>query len=56
MEARRRPRSVEDYRTGGEAPGRWTASSERLLGLTGKVDADGLHVVLDDRDSGTGHG
>ncbi|MGD9795946.1 MAG: MobF family relaxase [Acidimicrobiia bacterium] len=45
---------VEDYYTGGEAPGRWTASSDRLLGLVGEVDADDLHTVLEGRDPNTG--
>lgn len=45
---------VEDYYTGGEAPGRWTASSSKLLGLAGLVDADDLHTVLEGRDPQSG--
>ena len=41
---------VEDYYVGGEAPGRWIASSGTLLGLTGEVAADDLHAVLSGRD------
>ena len=38
---------VEDYYgEAGEAPGYWLASSERLLGLDGTVDADALRSVL----------
>ena len=31
---------VEDYYVGGEAPGRWIASSDATLGLAGKVSAE----------------
>ena len=41
---------VEDYYVGGEAPGRWIASSGTLLGLAGEVSADDLHAVLSGRD------
>jgi conjugative relaxase-like TrwC/TraI family protein len=47
-------KGVEDYYTGGEAPGRWTASSNRLLGLTGRVAGDDLHAVLEGRDPNSG--
>jgi TrwC relaxase len=43
-------RGVEDYYVGGEAPGRWIASSDTLLGLTGEVSADDLRAVLSGRD------
>ena len=45
---------VEDYYVGGEAPGRWIASSDRLLGLDGIVRPDALHRVLSGRDPSTG--
>ena len=45
---------VEDYYVGGEAPGRWIASSDRLLGLNGIVRPDALHRVLSGRDPSTG--
>jgi conjugative relaxase-like TrwC/TraI family protein len=45
---------VEDYYVGGEAPGRWIASSDRLLGLSGRVASDDLHLVLAGRDPSTG--
>jgi conjugative relaxase-like TrwC/TraI family protein len=38
---------IEDYYTGaGEAPGRWTGSAARELGLQGEVDGDGLQAAL----------
>ncbi len=40
---------VEDYYVGGEAPGRWMASSDTMIGLAGKVSADDLHAVLSGR-------
>jgi conjugative relaxase-like TrwC/TraI family protein len=46
-------RGVEDYYLGGEAPGRWVASSDRLLGLSGTVEAYDLHLVLAGRDPTT---
>jgi hypothetical protein len=33
---------VEDYYVGGEAPGRWIASSATTIGLAGEVAADDL--------------
>lgn len=45
---------VEDYYVGGEAPGRWTASSDRLLGLSGEVDGGDLRAVLEGRDPVSG--
>lgn len=41
---------VEDYYVGGEAPGRWIASSTTMIGLAGEVAADDLHAVLSGRD------
>src|SRR5262245_46957014 len=45
---------IEDYYTGGEAPGRWIASGGKALGLVGEVEADDLHAVLSGRDPSTG--
>ncbi len=45
---------VEDYYVGGEAPGRWIASSGTLLGLDGEVSADQLRAVLSGRDPSSG--
>ena len=46
---------VEDYYTGaGEAPGQWIGTSADRLGLSGEVDADQLHRVLDFKDPTTG--
>ena len=47
-------KGVEDYYVGGEAPGRWIASSNHLLGLDGIVDPDALHHVLAGDDPSTG--
>jgi conjugative relaxase-like TrwC/TraI family protein len=47
-------RGMEDYYVGGEAPGRWIAASDRLLGLNGTVRPDALHLVLSGRDPSTG--
>src|SRR4051812_1050932 len=39
---------TEEYYLGaGEAPGRWVASSQSSLGLTGEVVASDLHAVLE---------
>ena len=39
--------SVDDYYTGsGEAPGRWCGRNAELLGLDGRVDAEGLRLLL----------
>jgi conjugative relaxase-like TrwC/TraI family protein len=46
-------RGVEDYYLGGEAPGRWIASSGRMLGLSGRVESYDLHLVLAGRDPST---
>ena len=46
---------VEDYYTGaGEAPGQWIGTSADRLGLSGQVDAEQLHRVLDFKDPTTG--
>jgi conjugative relaxase-like TrwC/TraI family protein len=45
---------VEDYYVGGEAPGRWIASSDTMLGLAGDVSADDLRAVLSGRDPSSG--
>ena len=45
---------VEDYYVGGEAPGRWIASSGTALGLAGEVAPDDLHAVLSGRDPSSG--
>ncbi len=46
---------VEDYYAGrGEAPGRWTGSGAKLLGLEGELDADQLTALMDGRDPATG--
>jgi len=47
-------KGVEDYYVGGEAPGRWIASSNMLLGLDGIVEPDALHHVLAGHDPATG--
>jgi len=47
-------KGVEDYYVGGEAPGRWIASSNQLLGLDGIVEPDALHHVLAGHDPSTG--
>ena len=45
---------VEDYYVGGEAPGRWIASSGATLGLAGEVSPDDLRAVLSGRDPSSG--
>ncbi len=45
---------VEDYYVGGEAPGRWIASSQTTIGLAGEVAGDDLHAVLSGRDPSSG--
>jgi conjugative relaxase-like TrwC/TraI family protein len=46
---------AEEYYTGAkEAPGEWVGQSAARLGLTGEVDADTLHWVLESRDPRTG--
>jgi conjugative relaxase-like TrwC/TraI family protein len=45
---------VEDYYVGGEAPGRWVASSRTTIGLAGDVAADDLDAVLSGRDPSLG--
>ena len=45
---------VEDNYVGGEAPGRWIASSDRLLGLSGQVTPEALRAVLAGRDPESG--
>lgn len=45
---------VEDYYVGGEAPGRWIASSDTMIGLTGKVSPDDLRAVLAGHDPWSG--
>lgn len=46
---------IEDYYTGaGEAPGRWTGSAARELGLQGEVDGDGLQAALAGSNPATG--
>lgn len=47
-------KGVEDYYVGGEAPGRWIASSDTALGLSGTVSPDDLRAVLSGRDPSTG--
>jgi conjugative relaxase-like TrwC/TraI family protein len=45
----------EDYYLGsGEAPGRWLGRRAVGLGLSGTVDASGLHAILDGRDPNSG--
>jgi conjugative relaxase-like TrwC/TraI family protein len=48
-------KGIEDYYVGGEAPGRWIASSDSMLGLSGKVRPEDLRAVLAGQDplSGT---
>jgi conjugative relaxase-like TrwC/TraI family protein len=45
---------VEDYYVGGEAPGRWIASSDTTIGLAGEVSPDDLRAVLSGRDPSSG--
>ena len=45
---------VEDYYVGGEAPGRWIASSDTMIGLAGKVSPDDLRAVLAGHDPWSG--
>lgn len=45
---------VEDYYVGGEDPGRWIASSDRLLGLSGQVTPEALRAVLAGHDPANG--
>lgn len=45
---------VEDYYVGGEAPGRWIASSDATIGLAGEVSPDDLRAVLSGRDPSSG--
>lgn len=46
---------LEEYYTGArEAPGVWMGRSAGRLGLSGEVDAEALHRVLDHRDPQTG--
>lgn len=45
---------VEDYYVGGEAPGRWIASSDTMLGLVGKVSAEHRRAVLSGHDPSSG--
>jgi conjugative relaxase-like TrwC/TraI family protein len=45
---------VEDYYVGGEAPGRWIASSDTMTGLAGKVSPDDLRAVLAGHDPSSG--
>jgi conjugative relaxase-like TrwC/TraI family protein len=45
---------VEDYYVGGEAPGRWVASSDTMIGLAGKVSPDDLRAVLAGHDPASG--
>ena len=45
---------VEDYYVGGEAPGRWIASSNTMLGLTGEVAPEDLRAVLSGHDPSSG--
>lgn len=47
-------KGVEDYYVGGEAPGRWIASSGRMLGLSGRVSPDDLRAVLSGHDPSSG--
>lgn len=47
-------KGIEDYYVGGEAPGRWIASSNPLLGLDGIVRPDDLRHVLEGHDPSTG--
>jgi conjugative relaxase-like TrwC/TraI family protein len=47
-------RGVEDYYVGGEAPGRWIASSDTLLNLDGRVTPEALRAVLAGHDPTTG--
>src|SRR5439155_14985732 len=48
-------RGIEDYYTGaGEAPGRWTGSASRELGIGGPVEDDGLHAALSGSNPRTG--
>jgi conjugative relaxase-like TrwC/TraI family protein len=44
-------RGAEEYFTGAkEAPGQWMGRAAELLGLSGEVDGEDLHRVLDHRD------
>jgi conjugative relaxase-like TrwC/TraI family protein len=45
---------VEDYYVGGEAPGRWIASSDTTIGLAGEVSPDDLRAVLSGGDPSSG--
>jgi len=46
---------LEEYYTGArEAPGQWMGRSAERLGLSGEVDAEALHRVLDHRDPVSG--
>jgi conjugative relaxase-like TrwC/TraI family protein len=46
---------LEEYYTGArEAPGLWVGNSAERLGLSGEVDGEALHRVLDHRDPKTG--
>ncbi|MCA1846594.1 MAG: relaxase domain-containing protein, partial [Actinobacteria bacterium] len=48
-------KGVEEYYTNArQAPGRWMGASADRLGLSGEVDAEALHLVLDHRDPRTG--
>ena len=46
-------KGVEDYYVGGEAPGRWTASSD-TIGVAGEVSPGDLRAVLSGRDPSSG--
>jgi conjugative relaxase-like TrwC/TraI family protein len=45
---------AEDYYVGGEAAGRWIASSDAMLGLAGNVSPNDLRAVLSGHDPSTG--
>jgi conjugative relaxase-like TrwC/TraI family protein len=46
---------LEEYYTNArEAPGLWMGQSAERLGLSGEVDAEALHLVLDHRDPNSG--
>ena len=47
-------KGVEDYYVGGEAPGRWIASSDTMIGLAGEVSPDDLRAVLSGHDPWSG--
>lgn len=47
-------KGVEDYYVGGEAPGRWIASSGSMISLGGEVSPDDLRAVLAGRDPWSG--